>query len=83
MPRFDAQNHKTMLDAGYEFDSNTDRYFNRGQPVWEEGLKIEEGRRQGAFPSRTLDEFRAQEDQWIVEQKAKIRAMKASATTEA
>jgi hypothetical protein len=79
MPQLDQMSHQILVDAGYEYDAKADKYFNRGQPSWEVGIKEEEGRRQGAFPSRTIEEFRAQESHWISEQKSKIKAMKATA----
>lgn len=78
MPRLDNHSHSLLECAGYKYDSNTDRYFNDGSPSWEITEKIASGKIQGAFPSSTLDEFRTQEAEWKVLQKAKIKALKSS-----
>jgi hypothetical protein len=76
MPKFPYEAHSHLSSAGYEYDERTDKYFNRGSPTWECEDKMEAGRRQGAFPSRTVDEFKAQADSWIETQMAKIRGAK-------
>ena len=76
MPKFPHEAHALLSLAGYEYDERTDKYFNRGTPTWECEDKMEAGRRQGAFPSRTVDEFKAQDNAWIQDQLIKIRGAK-------
>lgn len=78
MPQLDQQSHGILMAAGYEYDTTNDKYFNRGNPVWDAEEKAGAGRRQGAFPSSTVEEFRSQEAQWIAAQWEKIKLLKAS-----
>lgn len=80
MPKFDYNNHECMLQAGYEYDASTDKYFSRGVPTWDVTEKRDAGIRQGAWPSSSIEEFRAQESEWIERQRAKIKLMKANAS---
>lgn len=76
MPRLDHSSHETLLQAGYEYDAHLDKYFNRNPPQWDESEKTAAGIKQGAWPSRTIEEFRAQEREWIATQWSKILSMK-------
>jgi hypothetical protein len=81
MPQLDWSSHETLLQAGYEYDSIKDKYFNRGAPLWDASEKAEAGRRQGAWPSNSIDEFRKQEKEWIQAQWAKIKTLKSESET--
>jgi hypothetical protein len=78
MPKFDAQSHECLMQAGYEYDSHRDKYFSRSEPSWNSVEKAESGRRQGAWPSSTVDEFRAQEQEWVSQQWKKEKALRSS-----
>ncbi len=78
MPKFDYNNHETMLQAGYAYEASSDKYFSRTLPSWDVTEKREAGIRQGAWPSASVDEFKTQEKEWIERQKAKIKLLKAS-----
>ncbi len=64
------------MQAGYEYDSRSDKYFNRNPPTWDASEKISAGIKQGAWPSSTVEEFRAQEREWVDQQWSKILAQK-------
>jgi len=78
MPQLDWSSHEILLQAGYEYDSVRDKYYNRGTPSWDATEKAEAGRRQGAWPSSTVEDFRHQEKEWVQTQWAKIKAMKST-----
>ena len=80
MPQLDGLNHTQLLDAGYAYDAKLDKYYNRGTPAWETAEKMEAGRRQGAFPSRNLEEFREQETAWISREWLRIKEMRSKTT---
>lgn len=82
MPKFDYINHESLVKAGYTYDSMADKYFSSSTPTWDVSEKREAGMRQGAWPSSTIDEFRAQEKEWIERQRAKIKLLKANNATE-
>jgi hypothetical protein len=83
MPQLHYHNHEQLLTAGYRYDAKTDRYFNNGSPAWEVVEMMEGGKRQGAFPSRTLDEFRQQETAWISSEWSKIKELRVSTSVHA
>jgi len=74
MPRFDPVSHDMLIQAGYEYDSMTDKYFNRGSPIWEVSDKRAAATKQGAWPSNSISEFRKQEREWIESEWSKILA---------
>ena len=76
MPKLDNATHEMLLMAGYEYDHIVDKYFNRNLPKWDASEKVAAGIKQGAWPSRTIDEFRSQERTFVEEQWSKILAMK-------
>ena len=76
MPKLDSATHAQLMAGGYEYDAKKDKYFNRGTPSWEASEKADAGRRQGAFPSSTIEEFRSQEKEWISSQWSKIKTMR-------
>ena len=76
MPKLDYHSHGMLVVAGYEYNEKSDKYFSRGPASWEASDKADAGRRQGAFPSSSVAEFRAQEAAWIATQWAKIKELK-------
>lgn len=78
MPQLDYHSHSGLIAAGYEYDSSRDKYFNRGNPSWEAEEKATIGRRQGAFPSQTIAEFRAQESEWAAAEWAKVKSLRSA-----
>jgi hypothetical protein len=77
MPRFDNGSHDMLIQAGYVYDEVKDKYFSRDSPKWDSSDQIASGIRQGAWPSRTIEEFREQEKRWIETQWSSILAMQA------
>ena len=76
MPKFDQAAHESLMSAGYDYDAINDKYFNRNPPIWEVSEKMASGIKQGAWPSKTVEEFRSQEREWVANQWSKILAMK-------
>ena len=79
MPKFERNAHAIMMSAGYEYNEIRDKYFNSGVPNWEAGEKADSGRRQGAWPSSSIEEFRSQEADWVSAQLKKVKEMKLAA----
>ena len=77
MTQFRDGSHEILMAAGYSYEDG--KYFNRGTPSWDVETKMDDAKRQGAFPSRNIEEFRAQDNQWIEAQWAKIEAKRAAA----
>ena len=59
--------HNQLTDCGFVFDENKGRYFMKKEPVWDIQVKKAAGRRQGAFPASTVEEFKRLELQWVEE----------------
>jgi hypothetical protein len=75
---------KQLSDAGFVFDAKTGKYFFKAEPVWTKQERIESGKRQGAFPAETLDEFRVQAEAFVFALKnSKSAAKKPSEPTPA
>jgi hypothetical protein len=77
--------HTQLTVAGFVFDSTTAKYFFKAEPVWTRAERIASGKRQGAFPSQTLDEFKFQADAFVakLKQAAKAKKIAPVATEEA
>ena len=75
MPQFDQNSHDMLIQAGYVNDTTKDKYFSRDAPTWDSSDKMAAGIKQGAWPSRTIDEFRQQEPKWIETQWSSSLAM--------
>jgi hypothetical protein len=52
---FGASVHCTLLDGGFVFEN--DRYFYKKDPIWIKQERVLSGKKQGAFPSETPEEF--------------------------
>ena len=70
--------HSSLVECGFAFDDTKGRYFMRNEPAWDIKVKVEAGRRQGAFPAATVEDFKLQELKWVEEtlMKAKSGATK-------
>ena len=86
---FGAGLHSQLEAAGFVYDDIKGRYFFKKDPVWVLTDRIAAGKKQGAFPATTVNEFNSLHQRWVEEtllkaaQKAKETAKQAEANTQA
>eukprot|EP00747_Dinoflagellata_sp_TGD_P164301 gnl/TRDRNA2_/TRDRNA2_184059_c0_seq1.p1 gnl/TRDRNA2_/TRDRNA2_184059_c0~~gnl/TRDRNA2_/TRDRNA2_184059_c0_seq1.p1 ORF type:complete len:136 (+),score=68.27 gnl/TRDRNA2_/TRDRNA2_184059_c0_seq1:46-453(+) len=72
--KLDDHTHKILINGGFRFDKKTKKYFWHHEAVWEKQKRIDKGKKQGAVPAATLEEFLAGEERLADEILAKAKA---------
>mmetsp|Transcript_100295 Transcript_100295/g.178317 ORF Transcript_100295/g.178317 Transcript_100295/m.178317 type:complete len:136 (+) Transcript_100295:49-456(+) len=62
MGKVNSQTHDLMLRGGFKYDAAKDKYFMRGEAVWDVQKRIDKGKKQLAVPAASLEEFHKQEE---------------------
>merc|ERR1712112_382900 len=67
-----------VSEMGFSYEEGSDRYFMQKEPSWDTVKRIEKGRRQGAIPASSVEEFTSGEEKYVDErmQRAVQRAIK-------